>query len=156
MGERKVCTIKDRCRSIVHSTPYRRMPTLLVDAVVDRGTLGINGFPLKTGISMTMSAQNLLEGKPNLDYNTLSLSIGACVQLYEGTMNTTKHRSVGAIALNPSNERGRHYFMSLRTCKKLHRYIWTELPIMNEVIEQVEQLGEQDDEPLMMHGPYFE
>jgi len=105
---------------------------------------------------MTMSAQNLLEGKPNLDYNTLSLSLGVSVQLYQGTTNTTKHRSVDAIALNPSNERGGHYFMSLRTSKKLHGYIWTELPIMYEVIEQVEQLGEQDGQPLMMHGPYFE
>jgi len=42
---------------------------------------------------------------------------------------------VGAFALNPSNERGRHYFMSLRTSKKPHEYIWTELPIMYEVIE---------------------
>jgi len=58
------------------------MPTLLVDAVVDRGTIGLNGFPSKTGISMTMSAQNLLEGKPNLDYNTLSLSLGVYIQLY--------------------------------------------------------------------------
>ena len=60
------------------------------------------------------------------------------------------------IALNPSNERGRHYFMSKRTIKKLHGHIWTELPITDEVIEQVEQLGEQVGWPLMMHGPYFE
>jgi len=78
------------------------------------------------------------------------------VQLYEGTLNTTKHRSVGAIALNPSNRRGNHYFMSLRTIKKPHGYIWTESPIMGEVIEQVEQLGEKDGQPLMMHRPYFE
>jgi len=45
IGERNIHTIKDRCRSIVHSTPYMRMFTLLVDAVVDRGTLGFNGFP---------------------------------------------------------------------------------------------------------------
>jgi len=51
---------------------------------------------------------------------------------------------VGAIALNPSNRRGNHYFMSLRTIKKPHGYIWTESPIMGEVIEQVEQLGEKD------------
>jgi len=120
MVEKNVCTIKDRCRSIVNSTPYRRMPTLLCNAEVDRGTIGLNGFPSKTGISSTMSAWNILEGKPNLDSNTLSLSLGAYLQQHEGTTNTTKCRSVGAIALNPSNEQGRHHFMSLITDKKLH------------------------------------
>jgi len=46
--------------------------------------------------------------------------------------------------------------MSKRTIKKLHGHIWTELPITDEVIEQVEQLREQVGWPLMMHGPYFE
>jgi len=38
---------------------------------------------------MTMLAWNLLQGKPNLDYDTLSLSLEAYIQLYEETTNTT-------------------------------------------------------------------
>ena len=86
-----------------------------------------------------------MEGKPNLDYNTLKLKLGTYVQLYEGTNSMQVSRSVGAIALNPSNETGGYHFMSLKTGKKLHGHIWTKLPISDSVIERVEELGEAMD-----------
>ena len=56
----------------------------------------------------------------------------------------------------PSNERGGYYFMSLRTGKRLHGFIWNEVPVTEEVIDRVEQLGEEDGQPLMENGPIFE
>ena len=53
-----------------------------------------------------------------------------------------KRSSVPAIALNKSNDRGGHYFMSIYTVKRLHRYQWTELPIYHDVIDQVRYLSE--------------
>ena len=65
----------------------------------------MNDFPSKTVISTTMSARNIFEVIPNLDYNTMSLNLGAYVQFFEWMKNTEKIRSVGAVALNPSNEK---------------------------------------------------
>ena len=46
--------------------------------------------------------------------------------------------------------------MSLRTGKRLHGFIWNEVPVTEEVIDRVEQLGEEDGQPLMENGPIFE
>ena len=74
----------------------------------------------------------------------MSLNLGAYVKLFEGTKNKQRIRSVGEVALNPSNERGGYYLMSLRTGRKLHGFIWTELTITEEVTTMVEELGKED------------
>ena len=89
----------------------------------------INYFPSKTEISNTVLERNIIEGRPNLYYNTISLKLGSYIQLFEGTNNTQHRRSVGAVALNPQNEKAGYYFMFLITGRKLHGFIWTELPI---------------------------
>ena len=48
-------------------------------------------------------------------------------------------RSVPAIALRPSNENVRHYFMNVEMGKIMNSYVWTELPILNSVIAMVEE-----------------
>ena len=40
---------------------------------------------------------------PNTDYNKLKITFGAFVQVYIGTINSKKQRTVGAIALRPEN-----------------------------------------------------
>ena len=86
----------------------------------------------------------------------MSLNLGAYTQLFEGTKNTQRIRSVGAVALNPSSEKGGYCFMSLRTGKKLHSFIWTELPIIEEVITRADELGKEDKQQLMKNGLNFE
>ena len=46
--------------------------------------------------------------------------------------------------------------MSIRTGRKLHGFVWKELPITEEVITRVEDLGKQDKQPLTEKGPIFE
>ena len=86
----------------------------------------------------------------------MSLNLGVYIQLFEGTKNTQRSRSVGAVALISSNEIGGYYFMSLRTGRKLHGFIWTEFTITEEIIVRVEELGKEDKQPLMENGPIFE
>ena len=105
--------------------------------------MSMNAFPSKNGISV-QSPRNIIEEKPHLDYNTMKLAFGAYVQLYKKTTNTQVARSIGAIAMYPSNERGGYYFMSLWTGRRLHGFIWNEVPITEEVINRVKQLGEED------------
>ena len=76
-----------------------------------------------------MSAIKIIKERPNLDYNIMSLKLGAYVQLSKGTENKQGSRSVGAVALKQSNEKGGYYFMSLRTGRKLHGFICTKFPI---------------------------
>ena len=46
--------------------------------------------------------------------------------------------------------------MSLKTGHKLYGYHWVELPIGDKVIDRVEQLAEEQGQPLMENGPIFE
>ena len=63
-----------------------------------------------------------------------------------------KASSVPEIALNPSNEHGGHYFMSLYSGRRLHSYEWRELPIDEDVVERVEVLSELEQAPDMKKG----
>ena len=93
--------------------------------------------PIQNGISSDLSPAAIILVSPNPDYNKLKITFGAYAQVYIGTTNSTKQRTVGEIALIPANERGRYYFVSLATGKQLHAFIWTELPINDKVISRI-------------------
>ena len=109
----------------MHLVPYRKMPLLMIYSIVGQAQSMINDLTSKTGISTTMSARNIIEERPNLDYNTMSLNLGAYVQLFEGTNNKKHSRSVGAVALNSSNEKGGCYLMYLITGRNIYGFIRT-------------------------------
>jgi hypothetical protein len=109
-----------------------------------------NSFPHPDSISDTMSPANIVTGTPKPDFNTLSLEFGTYVQVYNGTSNDTKSRTLGAIATNPTgNSNGDHFFMSLETGKRIHRRSWTILPISDATISRVEALAEHEGMPLV-------
>jgi hypothetical protein len=104
-----------------------------------------------------MSPSAIVLGSPKPDYNKLKITFGAYAQVYESTTNTTKSRSIGVVALKPSNERGGYYFMSLSTGRRLHCYQWTELPVPDYVIDRVEEMAAREKQPVMTNGhPIFE
>ena len=76
----------------------------------------------------------LVEGRQKLDLGQKRIEFGAYALVYVGKSNDMKKRSVPSIALKSSNDVGGYYFMSLYTGKKLHSYVWTELPIDDDVI----------------------
>ena len=69
------------------------------------------------------------------------MEFGAYAMVYMGTKGNMKKRSVPAISLKASNEEGGYFFMSLYTGKRLHSYIWEEMPIDQETIDRVDQLA---------------
>ena len=85
-------------------------------------TMWLNAFPNKNGLSRKISSDGIILSKPKVDFNCIKLSFGAYAQVYESTTNTMKQRTVGAIALRPSNNHGSYYFMSLETGKRLNCY----------------------------------
>ena len=85
------------------------------------------------------------------------IAFGAYALVYTGTSNGMKPRAAPAIALRRSNNAGEHYFMSLRTGKRIHGYRWQELPLDEHMIERVEAMAEQEEQPIMHRGlPCFE
>ena len=85
----------------------------------------LNMFLSKNGTSRNISLEAIILGSPNTDYNKLRITFGAHPQVYIYTTNSTKQKTVGAIALIPENERGGYYFMSLATVKQLHALMWS-------------------------------
>ena len=59
-----------------------------------------------------------------------------------------KARTLGAIALGPDNsQQVGYWFMNLNTGKRIHRRSWTSVPMPDEVIKRVEELGRKDGQP---------
>ena len=73
----------------------------------------INAFPSKGRISETLSPSIILEGKPNPDMSKKHILFVSYAMAFIGSDNTMSSRVIPEIALNPSNEHGRNYFMSL-------------------------------------------
>ena len=117
----------------------------------------LNNFPARTGISQDLSPAAIVLGTPHFDCNMLKLSFGAYAQVYDSTDNSPKPRSVGGIALRPSNGRGGYYFMSLEFGKRIHSNQWTELPLPQHVIRLVEDIAKRQGQPRLRNKcPSFE
>ena len=89
-----------------------------------------------------------------IDFNKhCRASFGSYVQTHEENYpkNSMQSRTLGAITLGPdSSARGGYYFMNLNTGKRIHRRNWTDLPMPDEVIKRVEQLGKKDNQPKLL------
>ena len=155
--ERPTRTIKERARSVYHSIPYRRITILIVRPLIKGIVDVMDAFPSEDGVSETLSPSTIVEGKLKLDLSKGIISFGSYALVYTDTSNNMKSRAVPAIGLRRSNNAGCHYFMSLYSGKRIHGYKWKELPIDNYVIARVEELAEDEKQPLIRNGmPIFE
>jgi len=80
------------------------------------------------------------------------MNFGEYVHVYNvrGATNTNQPRTVGAIALHPSNNlQGGWYFMSLDTGRRIHRRQWTKLPVSSDVIKRVDELADKENQSLV-------
>ena len=96
--------------------PFKRLPKLMIVELVRRALMILNQFLALDGVSDTLSPLTVMTGRPCPDYNTLKIEFGSYAQVFEDNnpSNTTKARTTGAIALNPTgNAQGAHFFMSL-------------------------------------------
>jgi hypothetical protein len=130
--ERSIQTIKERNRSMVHGLPYRRLPKLMVREKVKHSVTCLNQLPADDGVSGMLSPNTIMTGKPNPNFNLMTLEFGSYIQFYEPTTfatNTLRSRTTGAITLtHTGNAQGDYLFMSLITGCCLSRHQWTALP----------------------------
>ena len=146
--DRYVRMVKDRVRSGYNNLPFSRIPRLVVVRLVSNAVFWLNAFPHPDGVSTTLSPRYLLTGR-HLDYRKhVRLEFGSYAQTHEEHTNDMRARTQGAICLGPSgNEQGGHYFMCLRTGRRLHRFAWTPLPMPEDAITRVNALGAQQGMP---------
>ena len=145
--ERAIRTLKERVRCCWVLLPYTKAPKLMVDENAMDMTACLNDLPHKEGISRTLSPGMIVLGRNKTDCKQLKVTFGAYCEVYIGTTNTTEQRSVGAIALRPSNSEGGYWFMSLESGRKIHGYLWNELPIPTHVVRRVEELASNENAP---------
>jgi hypothetical protein len=141
--ERYIGTVKERTRASFHSTPFKKLPIIMIQHLVGGSVFWLNAFPSDGGIT-GMSPRAIMTGKM-LDYmKHCRLMFGAYAQVHEEHNNSMEARTTGAIALQPTgNDQGGYYFMSLTTGRQLNRNHWTELPMPQDVVEQVHKLARQ-------------
>jgi Reverse transcriptase (RNA-dependent DNA polymerase) len=150
--EGAIRTIKETIRATIHGMPYHRLPRAIVKELVSMATRTNNMLPHSDGISDTLSPATIVTGLPKHDFNTMTLEFGSYVQVYDGTSNNTKSRTLGAIATNPTgNSSGDHFFVSLESGDRIHRRSWTVLPVSDAAISRVEAIASNEGMPPVDH-----
>ena len=79
-AERSIHTVKEQTRSMVHSTPYRWMPKLMIRMLMEGSTTFLNYLPAEEGIQGDVTQSMIVDSKI-LNCKTLKLQFGAYVQL---------------------------------------------------------------------------
>jgi len=108
----------------------------------------LNAFPRSNRASDTTSPRYIVTGR-HIDYHKhVTMEFGAFVQTHEAHNNDMEARTIGTICLGPSgNKQGGHYFLSLMTGKRLLRHHWTNLPMPDDIIVQVNKMGRAQGMP---------
>ena len=144
--ERKIRVLKERCRALRHTLPFKSIPRLMIIALVKFITRWINAFPTKGGIQ-TVSPRTLLTGTPIDFLRHCRLHFGSYVQVHEDNIqtNTSEAITTGAITLGPDNSiQTGYYFLHLNTGRRIHRRTWTEIPTPTEVVHRIETLESRE------------
>jgi hypothetical protein len=147
-AELSIRSVKETVRATIHGMPYKRLPRVMVKALVAFATRAINSFPHADGVSPTLSPDTIITGRPKPDYRDMKLEFGTYVEVYDGTSSDTKSRTLGAIVLNPAGP-GAYFFLSLATGAQIHRRSWVVLPVSDATISSVEALALKQGMPLV-------
>ena len=150
VAERRIRTLKERCRSIFNTLPFTKLPGTLIVQMVSTCNFWLNIYPPKDGVSRTINPRELITGM-KIDYNKhVRAAYGDYVQVHEEHNNSMVMRTSGAIATKPTgNAQGGFWFYSLTTGRMLDRTRWTPLPMPQDVIDRVAVLARRN--PVGMH-----
>lgn len=151
--ERHIRTIKERCRAIYTSVPYRKIPNAMIVEMLCCANFWLHAFPTEDGISAHISPRELVSGVC-IDANKHCLiPFGQYAQVHQEQDNSMLTRTVGAIALRPTgNVQGGHFFLSLETGKRIVRNNGTEIPATQEGINRVQRMAENHSMNRLVFG----
>ena len=122
----------------------RQTDRIFLIHLVFQSTKMLNHFPVKVGISDTISPTTTMIGE-SLHYKQhLNIQIGQYFQLHveDTPHNRIQPHTKGAISMGPSgNVQGGFKFMSLRSFKKITSQSLDIIMMPDTVIDQVDLLG---------------
>ena len=146
--KRYIHTLKDRSRSAYNILPFKNLPWVLLVHLLKNCTLWLNAFPAADGVSSVHFPRFLLTGwELSFDKHAV-LEFGSYVQTHEEHSNRMEPRTMGANCLGPTgNALGGHWFFSLTSGCRIVRHHWTALPMSQEVILRVSQIGHTQGKP---------
>eukprot|EP00957_Ditylum_brightwellii_P037908 2866673-Ditylum_brightwellii.AAC.1 len=119
--------------------------TIKEQELVNFSVMGLNVFPPKNGVLLTLSPKAIITGTVlNLKHHC-RLPFGAYAQTHEeGSNSVTTECTLGAICFSPvGNIQGSYKFMSLQTGKLIARQNFDELPATRNIIQRVGELAAQ-------------
>ena len=149
--ERSIRTLKEGARCLIHALPFNKYPRVMIQGCINNAIKTDNNIINQSGYSEQLLPTTIVTGIPPPNFESIiSLKFGDYVQVFEGTTNTNKSRTQGAIALYPSGNLQQGWiFMSLLTGREVHGKQWTQMTINQKVIDRVNALGEKDGQPLV-------
>lgn len=146
--ERRIRVIKERCRGILCTLPYARLPQIMLVHLLHHVVMWLNNFPVKNGVSDRFSPREIIL-RHKLNYKKhCRAPFGSYCEVHEDNYptNSTKSRGIPTICLGPTgNIQGTHSFLNLSTGLVIKRRHFTELPLPDSVIKRVETLADKSN-----------
>ena len=143
-AERRIRTLKERCRCMCNTLPFNKFPHQMIVQMLYSSNFWLNVFPPEDGVS-DMNPRELITGMEiNFDKHC-QLEYGTYAQVHDEHDNSMTPRTTGALAMQPTgNAQGGYWFYSLSTGQLLNRNHWTVLPMPAEVVQRVHQLAKNN------------
>jgi hypothetical protein len=145
--ERKIRVIKERARGTMSTLPYPQLPRLMTIELMHFCIMWMNAFPVKSGVSEKWSPRELIS-RHKLDAKIhCKTPFGAYCEVHTDPdiTNTMEPRTKWGICLGPTgNMQGSYKFMSLSTGKKIVRRKFTEMPMTESVMNQIDKWAKKD------------
>ena len=142
--ERRIRVIKERCRGILCTLPYAKIPRVMLIYLLHHVVMWLNNFPVANGISTRFSPREILQ------HNKLSIKrhcvapFGSYCEVHEDNdpTNGMQSRGLPTICLGPTgNIQGTYSFLNLSTGLVIKRRRFVELPAPDSVIQRVNDLA---------------
>ena len=106
--------IKERCRGVYNTLPFKRMPGRLVAELVHSVVFWLNVFHPDNDLLENMSPRTIITGGTINFTKHCKHESGAYVQTHEATDNIMAPRTIGALALRPTgNKQGGWFYLSI-------------------------------------------
>ena len=131
----------------MNTLPYPQMPRLMIIELMHFCVMWMNAFPVKSGVSKKWSPRELIS-RHKLDAKLhCKAPFGAYCEVHTDPdiTNTMEPRTKWGICLGPTgNMQGSYKFMSLSTGNKIVRRKFTEMPITESVMNQLNKWAKKD------------
>jgi hypothetical protein len=142
--ERKIRSLKDRCRSMVAAMPFKVLPNIIIKAMITNVVMLMNAHIDKQGVSTELSPREIVLRWQLSFAKHCKAVFGSLVEAYddEDITNTMKERAITGIYLGATgNMQGTSKILNLKTGKIVKRRNIKSRPMPDSVIAHINKWG---------------